>query len=1084
MQRHLRLSFFCLFALALSVSISGAEADAEQTKFFEMKIRPLLINHCFDCHGEKKHKGALRLDSIGAILKGGQTGPAIVPGHPEKSLLITAVSYTDAELEMPPKEKLSPAEVDALTQWVKMGAPWPKDDSQQIVMRKQKPITDKDRAWWSFQPLKVVSPPAVDNTAWTKNPIDAFIFSKLKEEGLSPAPEADKAALIRRLTFDLHGLPPTPEEIEAFVSDTSSDAYEKLVDRLLSSPRYGERWARHWLDLVRYAESDGFRQDAFRPTAWAYRDYVIKAFNEDKPYDRFLMEQLAGDEIDPENPDVLVATGYLRLGPYEYNQRDVPKQWSEILNDVTDVTGDVFLGLSMGCARCHDHKFDPILQEDYFKLQAFFNGLRWRDDLPLATPEVKAAHAAKLKVWEEKTAAIREKIAALEAPFVQKGIKTAIEKFVPEIQAPLNKPASERSTYETQIAELAYRQILFETERTDSKMKGKDKEAWTALQRQLGEFDDIRPKPLMKALAATDVSATPATTVIPGDKRNTDIKPGFLKVLGEQPLELKALPNSTGRRTALAKWLARGDNPLTTRVIANRIWQYHFGRGLVATSSDYGTLGEKPSHPELLDFLADRFVKDGWSFKKMHKLMLTSNTYKQTALRKTPDVAKLKDPENRWLWRMNTRRLDAEQIRDAMLAVSGELKLDAGGPSVEPSQPRRTIYTKLFRNVKDGLLDVFDIPDGSGSTPSRNVTTTPTQSLLMINGAWPLQRAEAFAARLQKLKAIDPEAFVSEAYRLAFGVTPTSEQKQAALAFLSKTPAPPPAEVASATGSLVKTGLDVQTMPHLGTRAVFVHNGALEDQLRVADSPALPSEDFTVEAIVQLSSIYENANVRVIAAQWSGNQAHPGWSFGVTSEKSKYQPRNLILQLVGNAQGAQGGPPQLTYEVIPSDLRVELYKVYYLGVSVKIADTSEAGITFFLRDLSDPDATLRTANVKHKVTGGYHSKIPLSIGGRDNHGWDGLIDEVRISKTALNKEQVLIGSQDVPKAAIAGHWQFEETPGLLRDTAAIHAELARAAQPKTPVEKLEEKPGAPTNPRARIDFCHILLNANAFLYVD
>jgi len=1077
MPRRDRLSFICLAPLALSLSIWAAEADAEQTKFFEMKIRPLLINHCFDCHAEKKQKGALRLDSIQAILKGGQTGPALVPGKPETSLLITAVSGKDEDLVMPPKEKLSAAEVDALTQWIKMGAPWPKDDSAQIVSKKQKPITDGDRAFWSFQPLKNVAPPTVEDAAWRKNPIDAFIFAKLKAEGLSPAPAAEKAALIRRATYDLHGLPPTPAEIDAFLADASPDAYDTLIERLLASPRYGERWARHWLDLVRYAESDGFRQDAFRPHAWPYRDYVIQSFNSDKPYDRFITEQLAGDEIAPDDPNVLVATGFLRHGMYEYNQRDVIKQWGEILNDITDVTGDVFLGLSMGCARCHDHKFDPILQADYFKLQAFFGNLFPREDLVLATSKQKSEYKAALEKWEQKTAPIREGLAAIEKPHLAKGAKGAIDKFLPELQEMLNKPVAARTPFEHQIASLAYRQVTVELEKVDGKIKGKDREQWAALQRQLAEFDTLKPQPLPVAFVATDVGPVSAPTFIPGDKRKTIIEPGLLTVLGKQTLEIvpvAALPTpivaipgekagGTGRRSALAKWLTRPENPLTTRVIANRIWQYHFGRGLVSTSSDYGRLGDKPSHPELLDYLASQFVKDGWSFKTMHRRLMTSATYRQSALRLTPVEAKLKDPENRWLWRMPTRRLDAEQIRDAILTVSGELTPQAGGPSVDATAPRRSIYTKIIRNTRDPIMDAFDAPDAFGSAPNRNNTTTATQSLLMINGAWPIQRAEGFSSRLRQLKAADNAPLVTQAYRIAFGRAPTNAERDAALAFLKQDVAPAQTQVIAQATEMPP----FKIMPHVGGQAAMFREGRGEDQYRLGDTASLPSEDFTIEAVVLLESLYDSANVRVIATQWSGNQTHPGWSFGVTSEKSKHQPRNLILQIVGK----EG------YEVVPSDLRIELHKTYYLGVSVKIKETGEAGMTFFMKDLSDPDATLRFANVKHKTTGGFRSTLPFGIGGRDNHGWDGLIDEVRLSRVALNKDQLLIGTAEVPKNNIAGHWRFEDEPGFLKDSTGYHKDLTRQA-PATPAAP------KPASDNALIDFCHILLNANEFLYVD
>jgi len=1058
-------------ALFVTCGLRAEDAvpDAEKLKFFEQKVRPLLIDNCLKCHNEKKQKANLRMETLAGFLKGGDTGPAIVPGKPAESLLVKAVSYKDEDLFMPPKDKLTgdggkmaAEDIATLTEWVQMGAPWT-EGSSLAGEHKRRHITEADKKFWSFVPVKDAPPPAVTD-AWVKNDIDKFIFAKLKAEEIAPSPEAEKAALIRRATYDLHGLPPTPEEVDAFVADTSPDAYEKLVDRLLASPRYGERWGRHWLDLVRFAESDGFKQDAFRPNAWPYRDYVIKAFNDDKPYDRFVTEQLAGDEIAPDDPDVLVATSYLRQSMYEYNQRDVPKQWSEYLNDITDVTGDVFLGLGMGCARCHDHKFDPILQSDYFQLQAFFSGILPRNDMVLATPKQKEEHAAKMKIWEEKTADIRAEIAAIEKPFLDRVAKPALSKFPPETREMIEKPADKRSPYECQIAELAYRQVTEEQRQIDGKIKGADREKWTAAKRKLAEFDDVKPKPLPPAFIATDVGPVGPPAIIPGDKKKRTFEPGFLTILGAEVPQISALPNSTGRRTALAKWITRPDNPLAARVMVNRIWQYHFGRGIASNTSDFGKLGEKPTHPELLDYLAANFVKNGWSIKKIHRLMMTSATYRQSGVQPTPAVAKLKDPDNRWLWRMTTRRLDAEQIRDAMLAVSGELSLDAGGPSVDFIAPRRGVFTKALRNTRDPFNEAFDGADGITTTPSRSTTTTPTQSLLLINGGWPLQRAENFAARLRNMKVKDNEQLVTQAYRLAFGRMPDAAERAAALKFLTRKSSET-APGAEPGGVMLSDKIVTEAMPHRGSQAIHVRNGNPEDMLRAADTPALPSEDFTVEAVVQLDSIYDDAKVRVIASQWSGNQAHTGWSFGVTSEKSKHEPRNLILQLVGKE----------SYEVIPSDLRVELNKTFYLAVSVKLADTSAAGITFFLRDLTDPDAPLRTANVPHKTTGGYHSKLPLTIGGRDGHGWDGLIDEVRLSKAALTKEQILLNDPDL-KTNVVADWRFDENPGVLKDSAGYQPDLTRGG------------PGKPQPPKANdnflIDFCHVLLNANEFLYVE
>ncbi|MBX6311700.1 MAG: PSD1 domain-containing protein [Isosphaeraceae bacterium] len=783
-----------MMAAMIGVATRGAfatEPDAEQVKFFEKEVRPLLAENCFKCHGPQKQKGGLRLDSRAAALRGGESGPAIVPGKPEESLLVEAINYEG--LEMPPGGKLADDRRAVLVRWVELGAPWPETGPENAApapaQAKGPKITAEDRAFWSFQPLRRPAVPEVAESDWARNPIDRFIAAKLTAEGLTPAPEADRRTLIRRAYFDLWGLPPTPEEVEAFARDEAPDAYERLIDRLLASPRYGERWGRHWLDLVRYAESDGYRQDAYRPDAWRYRDYVIHALNEDRPYDRFVTEQLAGDEIAPGDPEMRAATGFLRLWAYEFNQRDVPGQWSAILNDITDVTGDVFLGLGLGCARCHDHKFDPILQEDYYRLQAFFAPILPRDDLTLASAEEWQEYQEQLASWEAKTATIREQIAAIERPYREQAAGEAIAKFPESMQAILRKPPAERTPREQQLAELAYRQVTYEYERIAEKIKkgkGKEKAAWEALQQQLAAYDGSKPKPPPRVLTVTDVGPIAPPTVIPGDRAQRVIEPGFLTLLDPGPARIVPLPtapNSTGRRAALARWLTRPDHPLTTRVIVNRLWQYHFGRGLVATPSDFGRLGERPSHPELLDWLASEFVARGWRLKPMHRLIMTSATYRQTALRPSPEVARQKDPENRWLWRMNPRRLEAEPIRDAMLAVSGELDPALGGPSVAASQPRRSIYTKVIRNTHDPLLDAFDAPDGSISTPQRNATTTPLQALLMINGPWTLDRARAFAARL-RAEAPDDSGRIILAYRLAFGRPPEPTELAEAIAFL------------------------------------------------------------------------------------------------------------------------------------------------------------------------------------------------------------------------------------------------------------------------------------------------------------
>jgi hypothetical protein len=493
--------------------------------------------------------------------------------------------------------------------------------------------------------------------------------------------------------------------------------------------------------------------------------------------------------------------------------------------------------------------------------------------------------------------------------------------------------------------------------------------------------------------------------------------------------------------------------------MVNRIWQHHFGKGLVATSNDYGHLGEKPSHPELLDWLAARFVKDGWSVKAMHRRIVISAAYRRAALHPTPEAGRLKDPENRLLWRSAPRRLQAEAVRDAMLFTSGEFDSHMGGPAVDANLPRRTIYTKVQRNIRDPLLDVFDAPETFSSVPCRNATTTATQALLMINGRWPLERAQAFARRLRAAGAATNVDLVRAAYRTALGRQPTAAEMSRGVAFLEK--AAPAAKEADLPL--------VQTMPDRGGQAARFRSERVGDRLCIDADPSLPSGDFTVEAVLILDSLYEDAAVRVIASQWNGKPDQPGWSFGVTSAKSKHQPRNLILQLTGD-----GGT-----EVVASDLRLELHKTHYVAASVKIGETGEGGVTFYMQDLSDSEATLRIASVRHRVTGGTASKASFMIGGREgqnSHGWDGLIDEVRISRAALIREQLLLTDGSPPGTVVAGHWTFEAKPGFFKEAQGRVRPLGRPSLPKPA--------GGVTSETGLVDFCHVLLNSNEFLYVD
>jgi hypothetical protein len=1071
----------CLFCALLTRAATPLLAE----DFFVREVQPILQENCFKCHSHsaEKIKGGLVLDSLDGMLTGGDTGAAIVPGDVEKSLLIKAIRYQDEDLQMPPKDKkLSGAQIATLEQWVKDGAVWPGQTGKPRKVRGK--ISDEDRQWWAFQPLMKVKPLKADEAEWAKNDVDRFVFAKLADNHLRPSPEASRIALARRLYFDLWGLPPTPEQIEFFLADKSADAYEKLVDQLLASPRYGERWARHWLDLVRYADSDGYRIDDLRPTAWRYRDYVINAFNSDKPYDEFVREQIAGDEMTPRTPERLIATGYLRHWIYEYNNRDVVGQWTTILNDITDTTGDVFLGLGVQCARCHDHKFDPILQKDYYRLQAFFAPLLPCEDIDVATDSERAEHQAKLSKWEEMTKELRAQIAEVEAPYRKKAQDVILPKFIEETLALINKPVAERTPWEHQIAELAYRQVTYEEYRM--KITGADdKEKHVGLLKQLAKFDEFKPAPLPSALIATDVGAMAPPLVMP-KKPKEPIEPGLLSVFDEKPMTILPPPgmtNTTGRRTALAQWLTNPENPLTTRVIVNRVWQYHFGRGLVGTSSDLGKLGEKPSHPELLDWLARRFVQDGWSFKKLHRLIVTSATYRQASERGAPaprdlvnaERADLEirapkiDPENRLLWRFPIRRLDAEQIRDSILAVTGELQLDAGGPAVDTFKPRRSIYTKVMRNSRDPLLEVFDAPQNFFSAAQRDTTTTPVQSLMLINSQYMLQRAQAMAARLQKSGAKSDDELTAMAYKLAFGRAPTSSERSAAATFLREQQTRVELERASSAVA----GFVADKIPYRDGKAALMSPRSGQERFVVPESDSLPAEDFTIEAFVVLRSLYDGSEVRTIASHWSGKPNEPGWGFGVTSLKSQRRPQTLVLQLTG--QGADGKP---AYEPVFSDLYINLNKPYFVAATISLTNTNEGGVIFYAKDLSNDDEPMQVAKVAHKVISSIRSKTSFVIGGRGllkDHVWDGPIDDVRLSRAALRQEQLLLTSEAM-SSSTCGYWQFEAKPSVFRDSSPNQNDIKPLLASRAVT--VDRKTVALT------DFCHVLLNANEFLYVE
>ncbi len=754
---HLRRYFLAILIASFELRFAfGQEpSQAEASKFFDAQIKPILEAHCYSCHGGgKRLRGELDLTTHAGLVKGGENGKVIDLKTPGKSRLLVAINH--GKIKMPPRGKLPQAQIDLLTKWVDMGAPY----SASTVVRHGPPkVDDRAKSWWAFRPLKQLDLPKVADEKWVRNPIDAFILAKLESRGLKPAPPVDKEALLRRVTYDLIGLPPTPDEVKGFLADKSLDAYEKVVARLLNSPHYGERWARHWLDLVRYAETDSFERDNPKPFVWRYRDYVIRSFNEDKPYPQFIREQLAGDELDKVTADSLIATGYYRLGPWDDEPVDKALAYYDGLDDIVTTTGQVFLGLTISCARCHDHKIDPMPQKDYYRFLAFFHGIRHYGAAaslrPVALPEDLTKQNPKVSEYKRSVAEVEKQMQAIE------------EKVAPRLQG------GEIDDFK------------FPTNRLDilRKNAGKllsleDFNRYQTLVESLEKLEKSRPTVMAQALCVNEVGPKAQDTFIlvrgSPKAKGERVEPGFPSVLTDIKANLPDVPKdakSSHRRRVLADWIASKENPLTWRVAANRLWQYHFGRGLVRSSSDFGYQGTPPTHLELLDWLAIRFAESG-RFKEMHRLIVLSSTYRMSSKSSENGVAK--DAENDLFWRFDPRRLAAEEIRDSILAVSGNINLTKMyGPSIYPkiskdvlagqSQPgrgwkvsppeeaaRRSVYVHLKRSLQVPFLSVFDAADTDATCPVRFATTQPTQALSMLNGEFANEQAEIFAADVRK----------------------------------------------------------------------------------------------------------------------------------------------------------------------------------------------------------------------------------------------------------------------------------------------------------------------------------------------
>jgi len=741
--------FVCFVVTALPARAAESPADRD---FFERKVRPLLVERCYPCHSTaaKKQRRGLLLDSRSAILKGGDSGPAVVPGEPDKSLLVEVVRYQPRAMHMPPKGKLPDKDIALLEEWVRRGVPFP--SSAEGVSGKTVPSIAEGRKWWSFQPPRKVIPPAVRDRCWPRRGIDPFILAELEKRGLAPSDAAERRVLIRRATFDLTGLPPTPEEIEAFVNDLAPDPCERLVERLLASPQYGERWGRFWLDLARYADVTEAWADVKAP-AYIYRDWVVRAINDDLPYDRFVRLQLAADLIPDASPTDRAALGFIGLSPTYWKELKLDKdvirtvvaeEWEERIHTLSST----FLGLTVACARCPDPKFDPITQADYYALAGVFASTR-QVDRPML-PENLA-----VRVMEA-----RERVKALQGQ-------------IDKLQA--KKPLPPEAAKQTEELKGQIAEIRRATPQTDAELAPAVDEATLYVLADGPNRTKLEYKPGAALDVAMQMRGNPANSgpVVP--RR-------FLAVLSPDPP--KPFQQGSGR-LELANALVAEGAPLAARVIVNRVWKYHFGAGLVETPSDFGSQGARPSHPELLDDLAARFVENGWSLKWLHREIMLSATYRQSSQANAKTQAA--DPDNRLLGRMNRRRLEVEAWRDAMLAVTGTLRRDMGGPSndlADAGNHRRTLYGTITRRELTDLLRLHDVPDATTHSAGRVPTTTPLQGLFVLNS--PLMQAQS-AALVRRLKAETPggiEERVRRAYLLLYGRPATEGQVRLAVEFL------------------------------------------------------------------------------------------------------------------------------------------------------------------------------------------------------------------------------------------------------------------------------------------------------------
>ncbi len=835
--------------LLAALSLCAGRSEAVGEVAFHEQVWPILERACVKCHGPEKQKGELRLDSLEAALKGGKGGAAVVPGNVEKSLLRTLIQHEQPDGDrMPPKEKLHPDEIAIVEKWIAAGALWPEKTASPVATAA--PGEKLGNAWsdprnpivrifggrrldlWSLRPIAEPEQPTVRNEAWVRQPLDRFVLAGIERADQKPADEASRQTLVRRLYFDVIGLPPTPEEAAAFVADSAPDAYERLVDQLLASPRYGEHWARMWLDVVRYSDSNGFDWDEFRPEAWRFRDYVARSFNFDKPFDKFVREQLAGDEMVKAEPltaaeqDALIATGYLRMGPHDNSAAlfgETKKVRQQLMSDLVDTTGSAFLGMTMSCCRCHDHKYDPLSHADHYRLRAFFEPMQPADDLPVDLAQQQQEIRDFNDKLKPEIAAIKEQIDTLLAPVKSRLVAERRGKLSDEERALLDVPAVKEKGVSDQLKSIQEKLKVPDKELEEG-LDPAGKTQHTALSEALAALQK-RERKFSTALIARDGTDVPPTRVLEGgnlEQEKEPVVPGFLSALDPNPAKIDppARAGSTGRRSALAEWIVSETNPLTARVLVNRIWQSYFGEGIVATANDFGLAGARPTNPELLDWLASAFTRRttddaatqpalAWSLKSLHRLILTSATYRQSS--SFPETERA--APSQLMARQIPRRLSAEALRDSMLAVSGRLLATEGGPPIWPALPQevlnanpavlddnkektkgwypsppeksgvRSLYVIQKRNIRVPLLETFDLPENSTSCARRNISTVAPQALTLLNSPFATEMAHAFAGRIEAEAGDAVEAQVERAFALALQRAPDAEERLACVNF-------------------------------------------------------------------------------------------------------------------------------------------------------------------------------------------------------------------------------------------------------------------------------------------------------------